>query len=485
MTDSKTKGNQEDLTLNSFDIKKAIGKGTFGEVKLAIHKLTQEKVAIKILEKDKIKDKSDHERIAREIKFLKKLRNINIIKIYQTFETTRQVFIIMEYASGGELFEYIVKKKRVEEKEASFLFSQIIHGLEFMHKHNIVHRDLKPENMLLTEKNTIKIIDFGLSNQYQNNCTLKTPCGSPCYAAPEMILGRKYYGTHVDIWSSGIILFAMVCGYLPFEEKNNDKLYKKILDCKLIFPSHVSNLCKDLIKKLLTVNPHKRITFEGIKKHEFFKLSNQLINKQNLGLNLKKIDNLIVEKMEELGIDRKDIIREVEAHNHNNITTTYELLLNKYLGVGEVADFQDSKDKTRSFSANTKNITSKSLKSPTNISDKPKLHDESKQHKDPLKSISIDITTENNNNEIPKASMVKRADTVNAHETISQHGSKKDNLRIKLEKQESLHLSNAELTYHSRLHTDQNEDSNADYKEKHRINKMEQFEKERNQYIIK
>lgn len=343
----------ENNPLPNYTIVKSIGEGTFGKVHLGIHNLTQEKVAIKVLEKAKILEQDDIERINREIKFLKKLKNINIIKIYEIIETKSNVYFIMEHAPGGELFNYIVSKKKLEEKEASFFFAQIVHALDFIHKHNIVHRDVKPENMLLTENNTIKLIDFGLSNQYNKGGLLKTPCGSPCYAAPEMILGRKYNGANIDVWSCGITLYAMVCGYLPFEDKNNDKLYKKILDCKIEFPKHVGDLSKDMITRLLTVNPAKRITFEEIKLHPFFKLSFNMINKSNLGLYLNKVDNSILDKMVEIGFNREKIIKEVEANNHNNTTTTYELLLNKYKGAGEVtakkgiSNIDNSKKKIR------------------------------------------------------------------------------------------------------------------------------------------
>ena len=123
----------------------------------------------------------------------------------------------MEYVTGGELFNYIVSKKKLSENEAAFFFCQIINGIEYIHKHNIVHRDLKPENLLLGEGKIIKIIDFGLSNQYKVGNLLHTPCGSPCYAAPEMVQGKKYNGLLIDIWSTGITLYAMVCGFLPFE----------------------------------------------------------------------------------------------------------------------------------------------------------------------------------------------------------------------------------------------------------------------------
>ena len=161
--------------------------------------------------------------MAREIKILKEIDHVNIIQIYEILETNYAIYMIMEYAEGGELFDYIVKKGKLDEKEGAFFYFQLIEGIEFLHSKKIAHRDLKPENLLLDKEcKTIKIVDFGLSNIYKddkdNLIMLKTACGSPCYAAPEMVEGLKYKGFTVDIWSSGITLYAMICGYLPFEE---------------------------------------------------------------------------------------------------------------------------------------------------------------------------------------------------------------------------------------------------------------------------
>ena len=243
----------------------------------------------------------------------------------------------MEFAKGGELFNHIVKQKRLDESEAAFYFTQIICGLEVIHKNNIVHRDIKPENLLLKENNILTIIDFGLSNQYKQGKTLSTPCGSPCYAAPEMILGRKYNGLMVDLWSSGIVLYAMVCGYLPFEDKNNDKLYKKILNGKFEIPEHLSMECRDLLKKILTVSPKKRINLEDIKSHPFLALASPTYKVDESTINREKgvYNEIIIDKMVNgmPGYDfRKDEILFHLSHNkHNNITTTYELLLKKYI----------------------------------------------------------------------------------------------------------------------------------------------------------
>ena len=155
--------------------------------------------------------------------------------------------MIMEYARGGELFEYIVNRKRVREKEAAKFLLQLISGIEYLHKLGICHRDLKPENLLMDDYNNIKIVDFGLSNTYRPGQTLKTACGSPCYAAPEMVAGKHYHGLPADIWSCGVILYAMVCGYLPFEDPKTNVLYKKILNADYTIPDFVSDDCRDLL----------------------------------------------------------------------------------------------------------------------------------------------------------------------------------------------------------------------------------------------
>ena len=273
-------------SLGDYIIKETIGKGTFSKVKLGINKITGEKVAIKILDKSKIKEKEDLNRIIREMNILSKMDHKNVIKVFQTLEDSENYLIIMEYCEGGELFNYIVKKGRLPEEEASFFFYQIINGVEYIFSKGIAHRDLKPENLLLTNNKIIKIIDFGLSNYFDGENNLITPCGSPCYASPEMVSGNDYNGFNIDIWATGIILFAMVCGYLPFENSDNDKLFAQILKAELNFPDHLSETCKDLINKILVTNPKKRINIEQIKKHDFY-----LIGKENYDKLLNKSKN--------------------------------------------------------------------------------------------------------------------------------------------------------------------------------------------------
>ena len=255
--------------LNEYQIKETIGKGTFSKVKLGINKSTGEKVAIKILDKRKIKTNSDRIRVQRELTILKKINHINIVKIIQTKEDQENVYIVMEFIDY-DLFLHIVNNKRLEEKEAALYFFQLISGLEYIHSLNIVHRDLKPENLLLTKRRVLKIIDFGLSNFFFGEELLLTPCGSPSYTPPEMIKGYKYNGFAVDIWTTGIILYGMLCGYLPFEEKDTKSLFKKIIKCKVIYPKYVSNNAQNLLRRILVSNPDKRITINEIKKQPFY-----------------------------------------------------------------------------------------------------------------------------------------------------------------------------------------------------------------------
>ena len=198
----------------------------------------------------------------------------------------------MEYCEGGELFNYIVKKGHLTEEETSFFFYQLICGLEYIHSLGIVHRDLKPENLLLTKNNLLKIIDFGLSHYHNTNSDLllETPCGSPCYASPEMVSGLRYDGYKIDIWACGVILFAMLCGYLPFENKDNNILFKKILECKVKFPEYLSKESKDLISKILVKDPNKRLSIKEIKNHPFYIKGKNLFH-NNFEIEQKNFNN--------------------------------------------------------------------------------------------------------------------------------------------------------------------------------------------------
>ena len=272
----------------------------------------------------------------------------------------------MEYAEGGELFDYIIKKDHLSEDETRNIFHQIIDSIDYMHKLGISHRDLKPENILLDSSHTkIKIIDFGLSNLYytfnnnniynfdnincdENNLNdldidlLQTPCGSPGYAPPEMVLGYSYNGLLTDIWSSGIILYAMLCGSFPFDDECEQNLYSKIIKGEYNFPDDIvlSNEAKNLVNKILVVNPNYRASISDIKNDPWFKKDYQPIYGLFLPIQEIPIDNLIVEEMEKNGFKKEEIIKNVKNNRHNEITTFYYLLVNKFSrsGFGSVND---------------------------------------------------------------------------------------------------------------------------------------------------
>ena len=270
---------EENEILLKYETKDIIGKGTFSIVKLGINKETNKKVAIKILEKEKILLKEDLERVKREINILKKFNNLNIIKIFEIYETKNYHYFIMEYCEKGELFNYIVDNQKLKDKEASYFYYQLINGLEYIHSKGIVHRDLKPENLLIGKGKILKIIDFGLSNYFNGKNLLVTPCGSPCYASPEMVSGKKYNGFYIDVWSTGIILYAMLCGYLPFEDPDNDILFRKISAAILEYPDHLSENSIDLMNKILVTDPERRIKINEIKKHPFYLQGKEFFDK--------------------------------------------------------------------------------------------------------------------------------------------------------------------------------------------------------------
>ena len=311
----------------------------FSTVKLGTHSLTNEQVAIKILEKTKISKIEDKERINREIAIMKRVNHFNIAKLYAVVENKLTIYLIQEYVQGKEFMEYLNKKGKLKESEACKYFHQIIAGLDYLHQCGIAHRDFKPENILLTNDNQIlKIIDFGLSNTYKKGQLLKTGCGSPCYVPPEMIKEVGYNGALTDIWSAGVILYLMLCGNLPFYHDDNQILYEKILSGKYESPSHLSEDAKDILSKLLEVDPKKRINFEGIKSHPWFGLIDKkyMMNKGIIvNEDIFPIDEDIIQKMEKMGFNKMETRYNILKNYHNKITTIYSLLLKRKSDLGQ------------------------------------------------------------------------------------------------------------------------------------------------------
>lgn len=431
---------------------KTIGEGTFGKVKLGKHILTGQNVAIKILEKERITDKKDIERVSREIRILKQIRHINVIQLYEVIitkiiETPKELYLITEYAEGGELFDYIVNNIRIKEPEACTFFHQIVSGACYLHKHHIVHRyisnrDLKPENLLLDYKKQIKIVDFGLSNIYKENETLTTACGSPCYAAPEMIEGKQYIGSQVDAWSCGIILFALLCGYLPFEDPVTSVLYKKIVNGSFTIPHFVSPEATDLIRHILNTDPKSRYTFDDIKKHRWFRqiqVSPEKLLDQN-------IDTEILDLLSSYGFDSDKAISQINNNKHNNITTTYYLLTKKrslksYKGEKmssknemekqteiEIPKSQISKKRLSSVNGIAKEKEQNDILEPKNLQDLKinNLSKDSKQKKDKNDQINFKV----NNNQQKMDSIIK---DINKPSLIKDYQNNSKNFEGKME----------------------------------------------------
>ena len=254
-----------------------LGEGTFGTVLKAMHRIAGERVAVKVLEKRKMLQAEDIERVGREIAILKMLKHPNVVRLWEIIYAPERIYLVMEFAARGELFQHIVKNGRLREDEGRRFFGQIVSGLRYLHSNHVVHRDIKPENLLLDSDRNIRIVDFGLSTRCAPGQVLKHACGSPCYAAPEMLTrtGQQYgyVGHPVDVWSAGVTLFAMLCGYLPFEHSSTSALYKKIIAGEYLLPPFLGRDARELIKRLLTTNPQKRITLEQAADHAWLKLA--------------------------------------------------------------------------------------------------------------------------------------------------------------------------------------------------------------------
>ncbi|KAL7669106.1 hypothetical protein ACOME3_009775 [Neoechinorhynchus agilis] len=254
-------------TLHSrFELLRTLGKGTYGKVKLARDRRTNEQVAIKTIRKSRIENPHDLERMLREIRFMSGLNHPHVIKIKEVYESREKIILVMEYASGGELYEYLNIMKRIPEPEARSIFRQIVSAVHFLHKNRIVHRDLKLENILIDDRGNIKLADFGLSNNWAPTRLLRTFCGSPLYASPEIVKGIPYYGPEVDCWSLGVLLYTLVYGSMPFQGGDYNRLIHNISNGYFIIPKEKSGAFM-LIKRCLCVDPSKRATIDAIAEH--------------------------------------------------------------------------------------------------------------------------------------------------------------------------------------------------------------------------
>ncbi|XP_047330842.1 CBL-interacting serine/threonine-protein kinase 23-like [Impatiens glandulifera] len=257
-----------------YELGRTLGEGTFAKVKFAKNTQTGENVAIKILDKEKVLKHNMIEQIKREISTMKLIRHPNVIRMYEVMASKAKIYIVLEFVTGGELFDKVASKGRLKEDEARKYFQQLINAVDYCHSRGVYHRDLKPENLLLDTNGILKVSDFGLSalpQQLREDGLLHTTCGTPNYVAPEVIHNKGYDGAKADLWSCGVILFVLMAGYLPFEDPNLVVLYKKISKSDFNCPPWVSASAKKLIKRMLDPNPVTRITFAGVIENDWFK----------------------------------------------------------------------------------------------------------------------------------------------------------------------------------------------------------------------
>ncbi|KAH8077414.1 Pkinase-domain-containing protein [Cristinia sonorae] len=256
-----------------------LGEGEFGKVKLGLHMQWGEEVAVKLIRRGNIDTSVRMSKVEREIEVLRVLKHPNIVRLYDVIETDKYIGIILEYASGGELFDHILAHRYLRERDACKLFSQLLSGVWYIHQKKIVHRDLKLENLLLDRHRNVIITDFGFANRFEHRSDdlMQTSCGSPCYAAPELVISDGLYvGSAVDIWSCGVILYAMLAGYLPFDDDpanpdgdNINLLYKYIVNTPLSFPEYISAEARDLLSIMLVPDPTRRADLPTIMAHRW------------------------------------------------------------------------------------------------------------------------------------------------------------------------------------------------------------------------
>ncbi|XP_061828957.1 serine/threonine-protein kinase SIK2 isoform X1 [Nerophis lumbriciformis] len=319
-----------------YDIERTLGKGNFAVVKLARHRITKTEVAIKIIDKTQL-DAVNLEKIYREVQIMKMLDHPHIIKLYQVMETKNMLYLVTEYAKNGEIFDYLAKHGPLSELEARRKFWQILSAVEYCHNRNIVHRDLKAENLLLDGHMNIKIADFGFGNFFQPGKPLATWCGSPPYAAPEVFEGQQYEGPQLDIWSMGVVLYVLVCGALPFDGPTLPVLRQRVLEGRFRIPYFMTEDCEHLIRRMLVLDPSKRLSVAQIKEHKWMALDvpvqrpvlYQQAPPAEGEAGVGEYSEQVLRLMHSLGIDQHKTVESLQNKSYNHFAAIYYLLVER------------------------------------------------------------------------------------------------------------------------------------------------------------
>ncbi|XP_055998142.1 serine/threonine-protein kinase BRSK2-like isoform X3 [Ostrea edulis] len=355
-----THGHKEEQYVGPYKLEKTLGKGQTGLVKMGVHCATGKRVAIKIVNREKLSE-SVLMKVEREIAIMKLIEHPHVLGLFDVYENKKYLYLVLEHVSGGELFDYLVKKGRLTPKEARRFFRQIISALDFCHSHNICHRDLKPENLLLDDKNNIRVADFGMASLQVEGSMLETSCGSPHYACPEVIRGEKYDGRKADVWSCGVILYALLVGALPFDDDNLRQLLEKVKKGVFHIPHFVSPDCQNLLRGMIEVNPDLRLTLEQIHKHSWvvvgtkqdydMELPVMQIVQTSVIPTVEDLDPDVLSTMNSLQCfkDKDKLVTELLSTKHNTEKVVYFLLLDRKLRNPSIED--DHEIRLRSESA--------------------------------------------------------------------------------------------------------------------------------------
>ncbi|ETW09081.1 CAMK/CAMKL protein kinase [Aphanomyces invadans] len=333
-------GNGQSTTLDGYVLGKVVGVGTFGKVRVATHKVSSQVVAIKSYERSRTKDAGQWKRIQYEAKLMEKLDHPYIIRLFETIETPTKLHIVMENVSSdvGNLCEFVKRQKRLAEDDAGLLFMQVLSAVMYMHSMQLVHRDIKLENILLDRYGNTKLVDFGFSAVQTTSKPFSTFCGTPCYMAPEIIHRKTYWGQPVDVWSLGVLLFAMLCGYFPFRARNYNDLYRKIVKGGFDIPGFVTPDAHALLRGMLEGDPSKRLQLHDVRNHAWTRKFHTARHQhlplyRQLSLDLladtvrSVLQHQLLDHIEHLGLPRSMVTTALTEKRYNGLSTLYYLLL--------------------------------------------------------------------------------------------------------------------------------------------------------------
>ena len=323
--------------IGNYQLGQEIGSGAFGKVLLGKHITTEEKVAIKILDKIKLsKTPDDYQLVKQELSILKIVKHKYIVRLFEILETSRYIFIVMEYCEGGDIMNYIISKGRLSENESLKFFHQLINALFYLHSQSIAHRDVKIDNLLLDSNKDLKLIDFGLSTKYKEDELLNQPCGTIVYAAPEVLDYKDYHGMLADVWSCGIVLYGMLSGFLPFGDSDDEINKKMVLSGKIKMPNFFSEGAINLLKHMLDINPLTRFTLDDIMEHPWFnKIKYNITPGIIVGVNRIPVDEKIVDLCVAYNLDKDKVRNSVIKNKFNTESAVYYLVVQKMKKMGQ------------------------------------------------------------------------------------------------------------------------------------------------------